>query len=138
MGSRFRHQKGLTALEAIVTLCLISILIGVVIPRYQRAAMEARETALKTGLTNIRTSIKLFKMLNGRNPGSLHELLEKEVMLPARVGADPYTGSVFKSKYLMAQVRDGNGNCIDAFGNPFSYDLERGEVRSTTKGYETW
>ena len=71
MGTWFKEAKGLTIIDTLITLCLIGILIGVVIPRYQRLAREARETAVKTELMNIRTSIRLFNMLNNRNPDSL-------------------------------------------------------------------
>jgi len=136
--SRLGCQRGLTILDTIITLCLIGILIGVVIPRYQRVAREAQEAALKTGLANMRLSITLFKMLNNRNPESLKELTEKKVMLPARIGTDRYSGSFFDQNYLMSHVVDSKGNILDAFGNQFAYDPFRGEVKATTKGYEDW
>ena len=132
------NRKGLTVLDALITLCLAGILIGVVIPKYQRVAREAQEVALKTGLSNIRTSISLFRMLNGRNPDSLHELIEKEVMLPARTGTGPYADSLFKQKYLNQLAMDTQGNLLDSFGNPFIYDPALAEVRSSTQGCETW
>ena len=137
-GSRLRNRKGLTVIDAAITICLIGVLIGIVIPKYQRMAHEAQEAALKMELSNIRTSIQLFRMLNGRYPNSLNELIEKKVMLPARIGSDPYTGPILDQKYLMLNAVDEKGNILDAFGNPFLYDLFRGEVRTTTKGYETW
>jgi type II secretory pathway pseudopilin PulG len=137
-GAWLRKRNGFTAIDAAITICLAGVLIGIVIPKFQRVAHEAQEVALKSALRNIRTSIKLFKEFNERNPKSLNELIEKEVILPARIGNDPYTSSIFKDKYLMAYAVDGSGNLIDAFGNPFIYDLRRGEVRATTKGYETW
>ena len=138
MGRRLGCQRGLTILDTLITLCLIGILIGVVIPKYQRVAHEAQEAALKTGLANIRTSIRLFRMLNGRNPASLHELIEKDVMLPARIGTGPYTGSIINQKYLMQQAMDAKGNILDSFENPFTYNEMQGDVRSKTKGYEMW
>jgi competence protein ComGC len=133
----FKNAKGLTIIDAVITLCLIGILIGVVIPKYQRVAREAREAALRTELSNIRISIRLFTMLNGRHPASLGEMIEKKVMLPARIGGG-YTGSIFKESYLMKNAVDAEGNKVDAYGNPFLYDPQRGEVRSSTKGYENW
>ncbi|OGW33694.1 MAG: hypothetical protein A2X58_02690 [Nitrospirae bacterium GWC2_56_14] len=132
------NRKGLTILDTLIVLCLIGILIGVVILKYQRVAREAQEVALKTGLSNIRTSITLFRMLNGRNPVSLQELIEKNVMLPARIENGPYTGSIFKRKYLLQQAIDAKGNILDSFGNPFIYNSVQAEVRSSTKGCETW
>ena len=138
MRKAFRNPKGMTVIEAVIALCVIGALIGVVILKYQRVAKEARETAVKAELVNIRTSIQLFKMLNGRNPESLNEMIEKNVMLPARIGADIYTGSFFKQKYLMANAVDAKGNLLDAFGNPFTYDPNGGEVKSSTKGCDIW
>jgi len=134
----FKNAKGLTIIDAVITLFLIGILIGVVIPKYQRVAREAQEAALRTELANIRTSIRLFKMLNTRNPANLREMIEKKVMLPGRVGSDIYTGSFYKESYLMKNAVDAEGNKVDAYGNPFLYDSRRGEVRSSTKGYENW
>lgn len=131
-------QKGFAIIDALITLCLIGILIGVVIPKYQRVAQEAQEIAVKAELTNIRTSIGLFRMLNNRNPESLRELIEKKVMLPARTGADRYSGSFFDRNYLMSHAVDSQGNIVDAFGNPFAYDPARGEVKASTKGCEDW
>ena len=136
---RSARERGLTILDALITLCLIGVLIGVVIPYYQRLALDAQNVALKTGLVNIRTSIRLFRILNNRNPESLKELVEKKALLPARIGPDKYTGQlILKESYLMEYAVDRNGNIIDAFGNPFDYDTVKGEVRATTKGYESW
>ena len=139
MGTRFTDVNGLTVIDALVSLCLIGILIGVVIPQYQRVAREAQEAALKMGLTNIRTSIRLFRMLNERNPRSLKELIEDDVLFPARSGKKPDSGSIFlDEKYLVKQAQDAEGHLVDAFGNRYAYDPVRGEVRTSTKGYESW
>jgi len=133
------NAKGMTVYELLVTLCLIGILIGVVIVKFNRVFQEAREVAVKSELVNIRTSIQLFKMLNGRNPQSLKEMTEKKVMYPARVGSDKYASPFFlKESYLMEYAKDKEGIIIDAFGNPFVYDAIKGEVRTTTKEYENW
>jgi Tfp pilus assembly protein PilE len=139
VGTCFKNDQGLTIVDTVLTLCAVCILIGVVIPKYQQVAREAQEVALKTALVNIRTSIKLFKMLNARNPQNLKEMIEKKVMLPARIGSDKYTGSIFlKESYLMEYAVNKEGNIIDAFDNSFIYDASKGEVRTTTTGYENW
>ena len=139
MRSWFKDAKGFTIVDALISLCLIGILVGVFIPHYLRLAHEARETALKMELANIRTSIRLFRMLNERNPQSLRELIENDVLFPARIGKDPYTGPIFfNEKYLVAQAQDAQGHLVDAFGNLFAYDPVHGQVRASTKGYERW
>ncbi len=139
MRIRFKDAKGLTIIDALISLCLIGILVGVFIPHYLRLAHEARETALKMELGNIRRSIGLFRMLNERNPGSLKELIENNVLLPARIGKNSYTGPIFfDEKYLVAQAQDAQGNLVDSFGNLYAYDPVHGQVRTSTKGYESW
>ena len=132
MGSLFRDRKGLTAFEALIALCLIGLLFGVLVSRLQQVAKEAQETAVRAELTNIRKGITLFKILNERNPQSLNELLEKDALLPV------LDDSLFSQKYLMANAVDAKGNILDAFGNPFTYDFVSGKVRTTTEGYERW
>lgn len=138
MGTCLKDDQGLTMLDTVITLCLIGILVGIVIPKYRHVARVAQETALKAELSNIRTSIRLFKMLNNRNPDSLRELMEKKVMLPGRIGGAPYSGSFFKQAYLLKNAMDDEGHKVDSFGNVFIYDKATGEVRSTTKGFEGW
>ena len=139
MGTWPKDAKGLTIIELVVTLCLIGILIGVVIPKYQRLAHEAQEAALKMGLANIRTSIRLFRILNERNPGSLNELIEQKVIMPARSGGDYYpVPATFDEKYLVAQTVDSQGRLLDPFGGHFVYDAVHGDVKASTKGYERW
>ena len=133
-----RNQRGFTILDALITLCVIGVLFGIFVPKYQRIAQEAQETALRSGLFNIRSSIRLFRIFNGRNPRSLTEMVEKKVILPARIGADASTGSFFEQKYLMDHSVDKKGNIVDPFGNPVVYDPLSGAVRTTTKGYESW
>jgi competence protein ComGC len=131
--------QGLTVIDALIALLLIGILIGVVIPKYRQVAREAQESAIKAELVNIRSSINLFKMLNSRYPRSLNELIEKKVMLPGRIGSEPYNDPLFlKKTYLIPHAIDEKGNVLDPFGNTFVYDPIGGEVKSSTKGYETW
>ena len=130
--------EGLTVPDAVIALCLIGLLMGVVVPKYYRVAREAQESATRAELSNIRSSIALFKMLNNRLPQSLQELMERKVMLPGRTGADQYSASFFTMEYLVPHTVDAEKNILDPFDNAYRYDPKGGEVRSTTKGYEAW
>jgi hypothetical protein len=99
-------------------------------------AREAGETALKAELVNIRTTVKLFRILNGRYPASLRELTEKKVLLPAN--KDSFSGAILDDRYLLPNAVDTEGNITDAFGTPYVYDPGKGTVRSGTNGYENW
>lgn len=136
MAAGYRGRQGLTIIEAVITLCMIGILLLVVVPLYQRLTREAGETALKAELVNIRTTVKLFRLLNGRYPESLRELTEKKVLMPAN--KESFSGSILDDRYLLPNAVDAEGNITDAFGSPYVYDPGNGTVRSGTSGYENW
>lgn len=104
----------------------------VLIPRYQRMAREARETALRMGLINIRTSIQLYVLLNNNPPEDLKELLGKRYIIPTK------EGTIFNDQYLRGLAVDSEGYPIDPFGNRYSYEPKEGRVSSTTEGHEKW
>lgn len=106
--------------------------------RFQRVVLQAQRTALRAELANIRRSIELFKALNGRNPADLRELAQKQFVMPAHRSPGSFPAAAIKGAYLSATAVDAEGNILDPFGNPFSYDPGRGEVRTATKGLETW
>ncbi|MFZ5876400.1 MAG: type II secretion system protein GspG [Nitrospirota bacterium] len=93
---------------------------------------EARETALKMSLGNIRMSIQLYHALNERYPRDIRELLTTGYLLPA--GKD----SVFVPQYLEAQALDHDGYPVDPFGHRYRYQPTEGRVLSESKGYEQW
>lgn len=138
MKKRSGNCRGITLVEALISLCLIGVLFGVVILKYRQVARAAQESALKAELVNIRTSIKLFKMFNQRNPDSLREMMDKKVFLPGRIDSGRFSDSIYEQRYLLQNALDADGNKVDAFGNRFVYDRAIGEVRTSTKGYENW
>ncbi|HLF87015.1 MAG TPA: type II secretion system protein [Nitrospiria bacterium] len=126
------NEKGLGIIETIIVCLLISLMFAVLIPRYQRMAREARETALRMGLANIRTSIQLYVMLNNKPPEGLKELLGKRYIIPTK------EGTIFNDQYLKGLAMDSEGYPIDPFGNRYSYEPKDGRVSSTTKAYDKW
>lgn len=131
------NQRGMTILDTLITLSLIGILIWVVIPRYQRLAVEAQRVALRTELGSIRMALQLYKIKNHRYPPDLRVLLREQYLLP--VSQEPgKEGGIFKQSYLEARSLDEEGYLLDPFGNRYAYDPRTGRVWSRTQGYEDW
>lgn len=126
------NEKGLGIIETIIVCLLIAIMFGVLMPRYQRVAKDAREMALRMGLTNIRSSIQLYIALNSKPPADLKDLSGKRFLIPTK------EGTIFTDQYLRASALDNEGHLIDPFGNRYIYDPKDGRVSSQTKGYEGW
>lgn len=130
--ARIREEKGLGIIDTLVTLVVIAVLIGVVIPRYQGMAQDAQETALRMSLDGIRKGMMAYVLINKRIPGDLRDLVTEEVILPVR------EDTMFTMNYLKSLALDDDGYPIDPYGNRYGYNPENGAVQSTTKGYEKW
>ena len=130
--ARIREEKGLGIIDTLVSLVVIAILIGVVIPRYQGMAQDAQETALRISLGGIRKGIMAYVIINKRIPGDLRDLVTEKVILPVR------EDTMFTTRYLKGIALDDAGHLLDPFGNRYGYDTKNGAVYSTTKGYEKW
>ncbi|MBI5043775.1 MAG: type II secretion system protein GspG [Nitrospirae bacterium] len=127
-----KGEGGLGVIDTVIVVLIISVFIGVFIPRYYRLAKEAQETQLKAELNNIRMSLDLYKLHNSEYPKDLRELITKKYMAPYK------EGTIFKEEYLKTRSLDEDGYPLDPFNNRFKYDPNTGRVASATPGYEKW
>ena len=129
---RLKGEQGLGIVDTLIVVVLISVLIGVLIPKYQRIAQEARETALQISLGNIRKAIQVYVLTKQKVPADLKVLMNEKYTVPFK------EGTFFTDEYLKTNALDTAGYPVDPFGNRFGYDASNGRVYSTTKGYERW
>ncbi|MFY9269743.1 MAG: type II secretion system protein GspG [Candidatus Manganitrophaceae bacterium] len=127
-----RNQKGAGTLETLLVCILVGILVGAVIPYYQKLQRDMKEATLQTGLANIRKGIELYHLFQGRYPSDLKVLVNTRYLIPIR------EDTFFSGEYLRNQTVDSEGDLLDPFGNRYRYDLKSGSVRSGTEGYKTW
>jgi type II secretory pathway pseudopilin PulG len=125
------NQKGAGVFETLLVCILLSILIGTVIPYYQKLAYDAREVALQSSLMNLRKAIELYTILQGKYPPDLKSLVNRKYVIPVR------DDTFFSGEYLRDQVTDAEGNLLDPFGSRYRYDSKKGKVSSLTEGYES-
>ena len=125
------NDRGSGIVESMLVLIVISILVVVVMDRYETLAEEARKIALKAELTNIRQAILLFQIKNSRYPSGLKELITAHYLAP-------YKDDIISSKYLEHYATDKNKNIVDPFDLPFAYDPANGRVWSIKQGFEGW
>ncbi|MBI1811204.1 MAG: type II secretion system protein GspG [Nitrospirae bacterium] len=126
------NEKGSGIVESMLVLIVISILVVVVMDRYETIIEEAKKVALKTELNNLRQAILFFKIKNGRYPESLKELVTSHFVIPYK------DNTIFKAKYLEPYSLDKDKNILDSFDLPFAYDPVTGRVWSIKKGFENW
>lgn len=126
------NEKGSGIVESLIVLIIISVLVVVVIDRYETIIEEAKEVALKTELNNLRQAILFFKIKNSRYPESLKELVTSQFVIPYR------GDTIIKAKYLEPYSFDKDKNILDSFDMPFAYERTTGRVWSIKKGFENW
>lgn len=120
------------SLDTLLVCILVSILIGTVIPYYQKIQQDAKEAVLMSGLVNIRKGIELYTALQGRYPSDLKDLINARYVIPVR------EDTFFSGEYLRSQSVDAEGNLLDPFGHRYLYNPKNGIVTSGTEGYQTW
>lgn len=129
---KLSDRQGSGIVESLIILIVISILVVVVMDRYETVIWEAKKVALKTELNNLRQAILFFKIKNSRYPASLKELVTSNFVIP-------YKGdTIISAKYLEPYSLDKNKNILDSFDFPFAYDPATGRVWSIKKGFENW
>ena len=136
---RLPKQRGFTLIELIVTVMVISILVGVAVPLARNSIKREKEIELRTALREIRTALDKYKDLSDRGmimmkvdtegyPETLDILVEgvqlvgqvdKKIKFLRKVPVDPMTRS---TEWGMRSYQDdpkamswGGQNVFDVF-----------------------
>lgn len=72
---RSKSRRGFTLIELMVVMAIISILLAVSVPIYQRTVLHARETVLKDDLFQMRQLIDQYTLDKQQAPQSLDDLV---------------------------------------------------------------
>jgi len=71
-------NRGFTLIELLIVLTVLSILVSILAPKAPRAVKKARDSGVMLLLSNIRTAINSYYLVNnGKYPKSLKELIPK-------------------------------------------------------------
>ena len=116
-----RNDKGRSLIEVILSIAIIFILYGLFARHWIINLKEAREVALENALTNLKYSLELYSITEGRYPKDLKELNKRVI----RVKKD----SLYGRRYLELQSQDEEGYPVDSYGRRFIYDSETGKIR---------
>lgn len=84
-------RRGFTLIELLVTLAIIALLLSLAGPRYFSNVSKAEETTLRHNLAALRDAIDKHYADNGKYPGSLADLVQKNYI--RALPLDPITQS---------------------------------------------
>ena len=126
-----RRQFGFTLIELMIVMAIVSILVAIAVPIYQKAIIRAKESVLRNNLFTLRTMIDEFTVDKQHAPQTLDELVSEGYL--RQIPVDPIAGSNQSWKIIMEDtpasgdnqppgifdVRSGaEGNSLD--GSPYS------------------
>ena len=86
-----RRRSGFTLIEMLIVMAIISILVSISVPIYQKSILRTRESVLRNNLFTLRTVIDEYTYDKQKAPQQLQELVSEGYL--REVPTDPITGS---------------------------------------------
>jgi len=84
------NRRGYTLVEIIIVLTIISILVSIAVPLYQKSLIRTRESVLRSNLFTLRTVIDEYTYDKQKAPQTLQDLVSNGYL--RQVPEDPITG----------------------------------------------
>jgi general secretion pathway protein G len=133
MKSRPRWQRGFTLIELMVVMAIISVLLAIALPVYQKSIVRAKESVLRNNLFTLRSMIDEYTIDKQKAPETLQDLVSQGYL--RQVPQDPITGSDQTWKLIMEDTPIGGSN-----NPPGIFDVRSGSDKTALDGtpYADW
>jgi general secretion pathway protein G len=128
-----QQRRGWTLIEIVIVLTIISILVAVSVPMYQKVVLRTRESVLRSNLFTIRMQIDEYTYDKKKAPQSLQDLVTEGYL--RQVPEDPITGS----NQTWREVREDAVTMVDQT-EPGLYNVHSGSDKISLEGtpYSEW
>ena len=90
-GSERRRRRGYTLIELFIVMAIISILVSIAVPMYQKSLLRTKESMLHSHLFTLRTVIDEYTFDKKKAPTTLQDLVSEGYL--RAVPIDPITGN---------------------------------------------
>ncbi len=136
-GSRTRavhyECRGFTLIELMIVMTIITILVSIAVPLYQRSIIRAKESVLKSNLFTLRTMIDEYTIDKQKAPQTLEDLVREGYL--RQIPVDPMTGSNTTWRVIM---EDALASANQA--EPGIFDVRSGSDKISLDGtpYSEW
>jgi len=84
-------RRGFTLVELMIVMTIVTILVSIAVPLYQRSILRAKESVLKNNLFTMRTVIDEYTLDKQKAPQALQDLITEGYL--RQIPMDPITGS---------------------------------------------
>ncbi|HET8546968.1 MAG TPA: prepilin-type N-terminal cleavage/methylation domain-containing protein [Bryobacteraceae bacterium] len=134
MARRIRSgRNGFTIVELMIVMAVISILVSIAVPMYQRSILRAKESVLRSNLTSLRTVIDEYTYDKAKAPQTLQDLVQAGYL--RAVPMDPITNSAETWKIIMEDATSSVNQ-----SEPGIFDVRSGSDKTSLEGtpYAEW
>ncbi len=127
------RRGGFTLIELLIVMSIVTILVSLAIPVYQRSILRAKETVLHNNLFTIRQVIDEYTYDKQKAPQALQDLVQEGYL--REVPNDPMTGSNTTWRIVMEEALQS----VDQT-EPGIFDVHSGSDKSGLDGtpYAEW
>jgi len=136
MARRTRIGKrlfGFTLVELMIVMAIISIMVAIAVPLYQKALIRSKESLLKNNLFTLRTTIDEYTYDKKKAPQTLQDLVSEGYL--RAVPVDPITGNDQSWRTIMEDAL----TAVDQT-QPGIWDVRSGSDQKSLEGtpYADW
>jgi general secretion pathway protein G len=126
-------RRGFTLIELMIVLTVISIIVSIAVPLYQKSIVRAKESVLRNNLFTIRTVIDEYTYDKQKAPQTLRDLVDAGYL--RQVPVDPFTGSSETWQVIMEDVMTSANQT-----EPGIFDVRSGSDKRALDGtpYAEW
>jgi general secretion pathway protein G len=127
------RRSGYTFIEMIIVMAIISILLAIAVPIYQRSLLRTKESLLKNNLFTLRTVIDEYTFDKQKAPQTLQDLVDQGYL--RAIPIDPITNSSETWRIIMEDAVTS----VDQT-QPGIYDVRSGSDLKSSEGtpYAEW
>lgn len=128
-----RRTRGFTIVEMLIVMSIISILVSIAVPLYQKSILRAKESVLRNNLFTMRTVIDEYTYDKQKAPQSLHDLVTAGYL--RGIPIDPTTGTDQSWRIVMEDAMTSVNQT-----EPGIFDVRSGSDKVSLEGtpYAEW
>jgi general secretion pathway protein G len=134
MARRIRTgRRGFTLIELMIVMTIITVIMGMAVPMYQKAIVRAKESVLRNNLFTLRTLIDEYTFDKQKAPQTLDDLVREGYL--RQVPLDPMTSSNQTWRVIMEDTTASVSQ-----SEPGIFDVRSGSDQGSLEGtaYSEW
>lgn len=128
-----KGRFGFTLIELMVVMAIISIIVSIAVPLYQKSIVRSKESVLRNNLFTLRTVIDEYTYDKQKAPQTLQDLVTEGYL--RAVPIDPMTGTDQSWQVIMEDAMSATSQ-----NEPGIWDVRSGSDQKSLEGtpYSEW